>query len=1210
MLRIYTFGGLRIERDGQPVQLSPKKARDLLAYLITFRDRSHPRAVLAGTLWPDLPETKARRRLSDTLWRIRDALGDYVETDRERIWLNTDAIHWLDVDVFERWLQEMEGTAKSGDAHLPDLASFTQLYLGPFLDGLYDDWVLLERERLRERWLVLLEQLAESYRAAHQPEAAIEAARALLQADPWHEPGVRLLMALLSDRGRAGEALQVYLDLCASLQTDLGIAPTAETTELYRAVRAAHPQTSSPVFPSKPHPPSAIREGELATLEEALHSARHGQGLLILLSGPAGIGKTHLAQTAATHAHQLGFRTLYTHAEEPFGPPTPYSPLDQAVRAGIEALGAPPPSLSLLGQAALSALLPDLVSATPDLNAARLSPSGFHDALASALISLTDAGPTLLVLDDLHWADPAVWAILRALLPRLAGYPLAVIAAYRSAELPTAIAPWPARLTAHAAARSLSLSPLSPEDVGQLAAQVLGQSPPPPLAARIHQETGGNPLFVVETVRGLMEEGDVCSGPDGKPGWPPEELLPIPASLQQAIAARLDRLTPQSQRVLRQAAILGDDFDFDLLWAVSGEEDEEQMLEQLNELLCRDLLLESDERYRFAHSLTRRVLYDGIPPRRRRIWHHKAAQALAHLAPQQVAARARHAHAAKEWSQALELGLEAAEQALALSAIEEAEAFYRLVHDTEQRAGDVDPNSRLRRLRGLARVYRLRTEEEAEAQVLEEWRSIAHVVEDAVSESLALAELAKNGCRRGHSIDVLPLAQEAILLAGNDASARATALEALGTCHEAQGDLAKSLAFHRQAANAASEAGAPQQEAESLNSLAIALELCGDVAQAADAYRRSAALAASCGDRLTESRAINNLGTIHVLQGDYGPARKAYETALTAVKALESREGQAIVQRNLAEVWMTMGYQQVAHNHLDAALALHQQLDWPGEHAKALADLAGWVANADTPEKALEHLRQAHHILPQQQLQEEHLFYHFQSASVHLDLGDSTTAAKHAAKLAQLAEKAGMGWLEGTIALLDGKIAAAQGDLKAAERSLRRALEFCDTQGYRADVANAKAELGLVLQRTGRKAEAAELLGAAWEELARRMLHIPLTHLFERLGHPPILHGQQEVILPRADAPLRRHPTAQECIAILWTPDAGPLEPPLRRQHLRRARLRRLLTEAAVQGASPTIKHLAHALSISPATLNTDLSALREDGWPAITRGTLPAVHG
>jgi tetratricopeptide (TPR) repeat protein len=258
----------------------------------------------------------------------------------------------------------------------------------------------------------------------------------------------------------------------------------------------------------------------------------------------------------------------------------------------------------------------------------------------------------------------------------------------------------------------------------------------------------------------------------------------------------------------------------------------------------------------------------------------------------------------------------------------------------------------------------------------------------------------------------------------------------------------------------------------------------------------------------------------------------------------------------------------------------------------------------------LDYLRQAHDILPKQELQEEHLYYHYQSANVHLALRDSATAAKHAAKLAQLAEQAGIGWLEGQIALLDGKIAAAQGDSEAAEHSLQKALQFCESQGFCADAATAKAELGLVLQRAGRQAEAAELLSAAWEELARRMLQLNLAHLLEQLGHPPDVAGQQETILPRIGAPLRRHPTADECVPILWTPDAGPLEPPLRRQHLRRARLRRLLTEATVQGTAPTIKHLSQALGISPATLNTDLAALRQEGWPAHTRGTLQTVPG
>ena len=159
MVRFHTFGGLRIERDGEPLQLPTQGARDLLAYLLAFRERPHPRPVLAGTLWPDLPESKARRHLSDTLWRVRRVLGDHVVVDDEHICFNNELPYWLDVEQF---LRSMPGS-KLGRVGAPTLDEHADreliegaltLYQGPFLDGLYHDWALAERERLRGLYLV------------------------------------------------------------------------------------------------------------------------------------------------------------------------------------------------------------------------------------------------------------------------------------------------------------------------------------------------------------------------------------------------------------------------------------------------------------------------------------------------------------------------------------------------------------------------------------------------------------------------------------------------------------------------------------------------------------------------------------------------------------------------------------------------------------------------------------------------------------------------------------------------------------------------------------------------------------------------------------------------------------------------------------------------------------------------------------------------
>jgi DNA-binding SARP family transcriptional activator len=249
MLRLYTFGGLRIEREGQSLQLSTQKARDLLAYLITFRDRPHPRPVLAGTLWPDLPEGKARRRLSDTLWRVRRVLGDHVMADEERIWFNAEAPYWLDVEEFELKRQEAGSGERETDACI-------QLYLGPFLDGLYHDWVLLERERLQGLYLEVLKQLLEHNKQAGDYAEALSIAQQLVAAEPLHEAAHRELMRLYHLLDRDAEAIAQYQCCREILREEMGVAPASETEALYHTL-----SSPAPTFPGAPavHLPTPAR---------------------------------------------------------------------------------------------------------------------------------------------------------------------------------------------------------------------------------------------------------------------------------------------------------------------------------------------------------------------------------------------------------------------------------------------------------------------------------------------------------------------------------------------------------------------------------------------------------------------------------------------------------------------------------------------------------------------------------------------------------------------------------------------------------------------------------------------------------------------------------------------------------------------------------------------------------------------------------------
>jgi len=116
-LRIQLLGEFRLQRDGEPLQLPTQKARILLAYLVTHRGRAHPRAVLAGLLWGDMPEARARRNLADTLWRIRQVIGPgYFLTHQGTLRFNPDADYWLDVAAFEA--VSRQGASRQGDEPL------------------------------------------------------------------------------------------------------------------------------------------------------------------------------------------------------------------------------------------------------------------------------------------------------------------------------------------------------------------------------------------------------------------------------------------------------------------------------------------------------------------------------------------------------------------------------------------------------------------------------------------------------------------------------------------------------------------------------------------------------------------------------------------------------------------------------------------------------------------------------------------------------------------------------------------------------------------------------------------------------------------------------------------------------------------------------------------------------------------------------------
>lgn len=320
-LALALLGSLEVTRDGHPVVgFESARVRALLAYLVVEADRSHTRSALADLLWPDQPEQVARANLRQALANLRQALGDaqveppYLHITRGSVRFNAASDHALDVATFTDLLAACDRHPhRRSDTCLACArrrAQAVALYRGECLaefvltdSAPFEEWVLAVRARLQRLAVVAMTCLAEFHERRGAVGEAERYARRLLELDPWREEAHRQVMRLCWRAGRRGAALAQYERCLRLLSDELGVAPDAETTALYRQIldaagAADHPRGYPHGLPVPPTP-FVGRERELATLADLLGDSTCR---LITVVGPGGSGKTRLAlHTAAEH---------------------------------------------------------------------------------------------------------------------------------------------------------------------------------------------------------------------------------------------------------------------------------------------------------------------------------------------------------------------------------------------------------------------------------------------------------------------------------------------------------------------------------------------------------------------------------------------------------------------------------------------------------------------------------------------------------------------------------------------------------------------------------------------------------------------------------------------------------------------------------------------------------------------------------------------
>ena len=688
-LHIRLLGPPQVSLDGLPLEIARRQVRALLYYLASRPDPA-PREKLCSLFWPDIGEGDSRRNLTRLLSSLQEALPikslvvagpDQVALDHARVEVDTLAFQGL----------RREGL----EARLPgSLEKAARLHRGPFLEGFslpgcpeYETWASLEGEALEQDYRQVLAALVSELVLDGDLPRAIHYARLSLQSDELDEGMQRCLIELYALNGERSAALRQY-ELClAALERELGVSPLPETRLTYQAVLQGQPACPQPAgrpeWTTLPSLDLSLvgRQAELERLETTFRRLHDGRGGAVIILGEAGVGKSRMLQEFARQVESRALVLSGAGQAELQG--MPYHPVLQALRPLLLSPAlrhSLPLDTAAAARAArlaeISRLAPELRQVYPNLPTPPNLPAPeararLFDALALEVVEWSlRLRPLLLCLDDLHWADPVSLDWLGCLALHLPACRLLLLLTCRSEEAET-LAGLRQALRRRVWLEEIDLEGLDLEQVQELLSRAPGPIQPPGLAQRLHRATGGNPYFLLETLRALLE-----AAPGEQPATSGQEL-PLPASLRDAIQRRLRRLSPIARQVLEAGAVLGADFDFELVRLAAGR-GEGEALDALDELAARRLLQEAPTGYHFPHEMLSQCVYQGLSLHRRQLLHRRAAEALEALSPQNYPKLARHYQRAGLPGRAAACALQAGLDAKRVFAHQEALACFDL----------------------------------------------------------------------------------------------------------------------------------------------------------------------------------------------------------------------------------------------------------------------------------------------------------------------------------------------------------------------------------------------------------------------------------------------------------------------------------------------------------------------------------------------------
>ncbi len=745
-MKVGLLGPLEVAGPGGRVRIGGAKERLVLALLALRAGEVVSRDALVDAVWGDEPPVTAVKTLQGLVARIRRALeakglADVLET-RDPGYLLRVPVDSIDVTGFERHATAGRSALADGDATgaTAALGEALDLWRGEALaDCRSGGWAAAQALRLDELRLSTVEDRIDADLMLGQHGVLAAELESLVARHPMRERLWAALMVALYRSGRQAEAVRAYQRARDVLVGELGLEPGPELRRLEAAVLAGDPALDAPdgtrrtplVELAVPLPgrvgtaTSAVfvgRAPELEELNESFRAVAAGERRVTLISGEPGIGKTSLSAAFAQSAFVDGAVVLYGRCDEDLG--IPYQPWAEVLTHLVG--HAPDDVLSAHVAArgnALARLAPDLSRRAPAGGGSSGDAEAERHLLFGAVVDLlhriASSAPTVVVLDDLHWADRPTVQLLRHVVSADVPLRLFVIGTFRDSDLgadhPLADAlaalhrePGAERLTLHGLDDAELLTLLETRAGHALADDGVA------LRDALSAETDGNPFFVGEVLRHLAETQAISEDEQGR--WIADADLRtagLPVSIREVVGRRVARLGTPTRDALSVAAVVGRDFDADLVARVA-DLDDDAVIAACDGAVAAGLLSEGDVtgRYTFAHALIGHALETALSASRRGRIHRRVAEALEELLGEDLGGRV--GELADHWSRAQPLdpgkaiayAQQAGDRALAQLAPDEALRWYGDALDL----GDLCPDDQRRRaelLLGLGDAQRL-----------------------------------------------------------------------------------------------------------------------------------------------------------------------------------------------------------------------------------------------------------------------------------------------------------------------------------------------------------------------------------------------------------------------------------------------------------------------------------------------------------------------